>query len=231
MTQQDEGDSEVHSSEIEELCLMKCVIFHFVLLYFSPNQCPGLCRNRLGHLKFHQAQTILFLKSEGRNIFLLLGGGGEELAQVEVEIIVDDVGFYSGTLLTIRPRQRAKTIVSQDFQKLQKLFRGKIVFYFELKQKIELRDKLSLLDNPPKYLVGCIIQKRYQLIVREKRRFSVVVCMQFYVIIRTIKQASSSFITQSSLLNSQHIRFILCSSNVHEHEPKLFGFMVQYIYI
>ena len=66
-------------------------------------------------------------------IFFLGGGGSEELAQVEVEIIVDDVGFYSGTLLMIRPRQRAKTIVSQDFQKLQKLFRGKIVFYFELK--------------------------------------------------------------------------------------------------
>ena len=49
-------------------------------------------------------------------IFFLGGGGGEELAQVEVEIIVDDVGFYSGTLLMIRPRQRAKTTVSQDFQ-------------------------------------------------------------------------------------------------------------------
>ena len=34
--------------------------------------------------------------------------GGEELAQVEVEIIVDDVGFYSGTLLMIRPWQEQR---------------------------------------------------------------------------------------------------------------------------
>ena len=26
-------------------------IFHFVLLYFSPNECPGVCRNRLGKNK------------------------------------------------------------------------------------------------------------------------------------------------------------------------------------
>ena len=41
-------------------------------------------------------------------IFFLGGGGGEELAQVEVEIIVDDVGFYSGTLLMIRPWQEQR---------------------------------------------------------------------------------------------------------------------------
>ena len=58
----------MHSSEIRGLCLMKCPsetlqnyilyirkskvafsIFHFVVLYFSPNECPGLCQHRTGH--------------------------------------------------------------------------------------------------------------------------------------------------------------------------------------
>ena len=58
-----------HSSEIRGLCLTKSssktlqyfpyfwnakthvvfFVFHFVLLYFSPNKCPGLCRDRPGH--------------------------------------------------------------------------------------------------------------------------------------------------------------------------------------
>ena len=59
----------LHSSEIRGLCLMKWpsemlqnlpyflgyenllsfFIFHFALLYFFPNECPGQCRNRPGH--------------------------------------------------------------------------------------------------------------------------------------------------------------------------------------
>ena len=56
-----------HPSEIRGLCLIKwpsetlqnllyfwnmkthLVFFHFVLLYFSPNECPGLCQQRPGH--------------------------------------------------------------------------------------------------------------------------------------------------------------------------------------
>ena len=60
----------LHSSEIRGLCLRKCPrkmlqnlayltimrkpkiafsIFHFMLLYFFPNECPGQCRHRPGH--------------------------------------------------------------------------------------------------------------------------------------------------------------------------------------
>ena len=62
-------DSVCHSSEIRSLCLIKCssktlqnllyfwnmkthvvfFVFHFVLLYFFPNKCHGLCRHRPGH--------------------------------------------------------------------------------------------------------------------------------------------------------------------------------------
>ena len=58
-----------HSSEIEGLCLMKCsretlqnltyfwntkthivyFVFHFTLLYFSPNECTDLCQHIPGH--------------------------------------------------------------------------------------------------------------------------------------------------------------------------------------
>ena len=60
--------------------------------------------------------------------FLDGGGGGEELAQVEVEIMVDDVGFYSGTLLMIRPRQRAKTTVSKISKNCENYFGEKLSF-------------------------------------------------------------------------------------------------------
>ena len=72
---------ECHSSEIRGLCSMKSsrkmllnlpyfwntkthivfFIFHFVLLYFSPNECPGLCRHRPGH---SLSINFLFLKSD-----------------------------------------------------------------------------------------------------------------------------------------------------------------------
>ena len=66
---QNQTDLPFHSSEIRGLCLMKCssetlqnlpyfwntkthvvfFLFHFVLLYFFPNECPGLCQDRPGH--------------------------------------------------------------------------------------------------------------------------------------------------------------------------------------
>ena len=57
----------IHSSQFQGLCSMKSssemlqnlpyfwnmkthiVIFHFMLLYFFPNECPDLCRHRTGH--------------------------------------------------------------------------------------------------------------------------------------------------------------------------------------
>ena len=60
---------QAHSSQFEGLCSMKMYsktlqnlpyfwntkthvvffVFHFVLLYFFPNECPGLCQHRPGH--------------------------------------------------------------------------------------------------------------------------------------------------------------------------------------